>query len=138
MSKYEGGLIMREDPAVAEIRQQRARLARRLGRGGALMKGSLALRWVRCGRRGCRCASGEKHGPYLYVSVFAGGKTRSVYVPRRLEEEVRRWVANVRAVEADLAAITQLSAAWLRRAAAAEPDRSPGGAASRKSRRSRR
>jgi hypothetical protein len=131
-------MIMPEDPAVAEIRRQRARLARRLGRGGALLKGSLAVRWVRCGRPSCRCAAGERHGPYLYVSVFAGGKTRSVYVPRRWEKEVRRWVANVRAVEADVAAITRLSAAWLRRAAAAGRECSRGGAASRKSRRSRR
>jgi hypothetical protein len=100
---------------VAEIRRRRAVLARALGRGGKLLKGSLAVRWIRCGRPGCRCGTGERHGPYLYVSVFAGGKTRSVYVPRRLEKEVRQWVANVRAVAADLAELTRLNAQWLRR-----------------------
>jgi hypothetical protein len=117
---------MAEMIAVAEMRRERARLARRLGRGGALLKGSLAVRWVRCGRSGCGCATGKKHGPYLYVSVFAAGKTRSVYVPRRLETEVRQWVANVRALQADVAALTRLNAAWLRQAGAAERRSRPG------------
>jgi hypothetical protein len=102
--------------SVAEIRRERARLARRLGRRGEIMKGSLAMRATRCGRPGCKCAQGEKHGPYLYVSVFREGRTRSVYVPRHLEGEVRRWVESARAVEGDVAAITWLNAQLLRRA----------------------
>ena len=80
------------------------------------MKGSLVMRATRCGRPGCKCAKGEKHGPYLYVSVFRGGRTRSVYVPQHLEGEVRRWVESARAVESDVAAITWLNAGLLRRA----------------------
>ena len=80
------------------------------------MKGSLAMRATRCGRPGCKCAKGEKHGPYLYVSVFRGGRTRSVYVPQRLEGEVRRWVESARRLEGDVAAITWLNAELLRRA----------------------
>ena len=102
--------------SVAEIRRARARLARRLGREGELMKGSLVRRATRCGRPGCKCARGEKHGPYLYVSVFRGGRTRSVYVPRHLEGEVRRWVENARQLEGDVAEITWLNAELLRRA----------------------
>ena len=102
--------------SVAKIRRVRARLARRLGRDGELMKGSLVQRATRCGRPGCKCARGEKHGPYLYVSVFRGGRTRSVYVPRHLESEVRRWVENARRLEGDVAEITWLNAELLRRA----------------------
>jgi hypothetical protein len=39
----------------------------------------------RCGKEGCRCAQGELHGPYAYLSV-AG---RMVYVPAVLGEAVR-------------------------------------------------
>ena len=102
--------------SVAEIRRARARLARRLGRRGEIMKGSLVMRATRCGRPGCKCAKGEKHGPYLYVSVFREGRTRSVYVPQHLEGEVRRWVESARALESDVAAITWLNAELLRRA----------------------
>jgi len=102
--------------SAAEIRRERARLARRLGRRGEIMKGSLVMRATRCGRPGCKCAKGEKHGPYLYVSVFREGRTRSVYVPQHLEGEVRRWVESTRALENDVAAITWLNAELLRRA----------------------
>ena len=107
---------MSKSLSVAEIRSERARLAGRLGRGGEIMKGSLVMRSTRCGRSGCKCAQGEKHGPYLYVSVFREGRTRSVYVPQHLEGEVRRWVESARALESDVAAITWLNAELLRRA----------------------
>ena len=99
---------------VAEIRRRRSLLARRLGRRGELMRGSLAELYVRCGRKDCRCAQGEKHGPYLYVSVFQGRRTKSVYVPRHLEGEVRRWVENARAVQRDTVEITGLNVELLR------------------------
>jgi hypothetical protein len=100
--------------AEAETRRRIRLLARRLGRRGALMRGSLAELYVRCGRKDCRCAEGDKHGPYLYVSVFQGGRTKSVYVPRHLEGEVRRWVENAQAVQRDIVEITRLNAALLR------------------------
>jgi len=121
---------MSKGQSVAEIRRERAALARRLGRAGELMKGSLVMRSTRCGRPGCKCAHGEKHGPYLYVSVFQEGRTRSVYVPQHLEGEVRRWVENVRQLESDVAAITWLNADLLRRAGeAARKARSGAGGA---------
>ena len=107
---------MSKSLSVAEIRSERARLAGRLGRGGEIMKGSLVMRSTRCGRSGCKCAQGEKHGPYLYVSVFREGRTRSVYVPQHLEGEVRRWVESARQVQSDVAEITWLNAELLRRA----------------------
>lgn len=100
---------------MAEIRRRRSLLARRLGRRGELMRGSLAQLYVRCGRKDCRCAQGEKHGPYLYVSVFQGRRTKSVYVPRHLEGEVRRWVENAQAVQRDTVEITRLNVELLRR-----------------------
>ena len=107
---------MSKSLSVAEIRRARARLARRLGRRGEIMKGSLVMRLTRCGRPGCKCALGQKHGPYLYVSVFRGGRTRSVYVPQQMEGAVRRWVEGARALESDIADITWLNAELLRRA----------------------
>jgi hypothetical protein len=125
--------------SVAEIRRARAQLARLLGRRGNIMKGSLAMRATRCGRPGCKCAQGQKHGPYLYVSVFRGGRTRSVYVPQHLQGQVRQWVENARQLQDDVAEITWLNAELLRRARAggARPGRDPaGGGRSRESRRS--
>src|SRR3972149_1434630 len=99
---------------VAEIRRRRSLRARRLGRRGELMRGSLGQLSVRCGRKDCRCAQGEKHGPYRYVSVFQGRRTKSVYVPRHLEGEGRRWVENAQAVQRDTVEITRLNVELLR------------------------
>ena len=128
---------MSKSLSVAGIRRERAGLARRLGRRGDLMKGSLAERWTVCGRPGCGCAEGKKHGPYLYVSVFREGRTRSVYVPQRLEGAVRRWVENARALERDVAEITWLNAALLRLAGGGKGG-ARSGAVSERSRRSKR
>ena len=47
-----------------------------------------------CGRAGCRCQAGAKHGPHRYVS-FRGsaGTTAGYYVPQALGPRVRTGVA---------------------------------------------
>ncbi len=41
---------------------------------------ALCRQWVRCGRRGCRCAGGELHGPYIYLFWREAGRLRKRYV----------------------------------------------------------
>lgn len=69
----------------AELRSRRDRLAAGLPGAGGFLGGSLAEQRRRCGKEGCRCAQGELHGPYAYLSV-AG---RMIYVPAVLAEAVR-------------------------------------------------
>jgi len=77
-----------------KLRRQKAKLAVNVGEQGNLLKGSLIERFTVCTRSGCRCARGHKHGPYLYVSVFDGKRSRQVYVQKSMEKEVRSWVKN--------------------------------------------
>lgn len=88
----------KNDDALSELssRQLRARRRRavsRLPNWQDYLAGSLAEQSRRCGKAGCRCAEGELHGPYVYLSV---GKTRGrrgmVYVPETLAGLVRRRV----------------------------------------------
>jgi len=69
----------------AELRSRRDRLAASLPGAAGFLAGSLAEQRRRCGKEGCRCAQGELHGPYAYLSV-AG---RMVYVPAVLADAVR-------------------------------------------------
>lgn len=48
------------------------------------------LERVRCGRKKCKCVSGELHGPYWYVYWTEGGRTRSQYVGKRLPAKRKR------------------------------------------------
>jgi hypothetical protein len=77
-----------------QLRARRKRLARSMPDVEGLISGSVVEQGRRCGKEGCRCASGELHGPYTYVVLpRVGGRTRTVYVPAAAAEAVRQGVA---------------------------------------------
>ena len=51
---------------------------------------------VRCGKPTCRCASGERHGPYLYRRWREGGRQRRQYVKPADAERIRAALAEWR------------------------------------------
>ncbi len=51
------------------LRQRRDRLVAGLPQAAAFLAGSLVEQRRRCGKERCRCARGELHGPYAYLSV---------------------------------------------------------------------
>ena len=99
----------------AQLRQQRRQIARSLGSDGEILKGSLIERFTVCRRPGCRCLDGEKHGPYLYVSVFDGKQSRQVYVPRSMHAQVRRWVRNAQQLSEAVGTLSTLRVELIRR-----------------------
>jgi hypothetical protein len=82
--------------------------------GGEILKGSLIQRFTVCGRPGCRCLQGEKHGPYLYASIFDGKQSRQVYVPQTMEAEVRRWSKNYQRLSEIISELSALSVQQIR------------------------
>jgi hypothetical protein len=79
---------------VRQLRARRRRLARTLPDVEAVIAGSVVDQGRRCGKEGCRCASGELHGPYTYVVLpRSGGRTRTVYVPAVAADAVREGAA---------------------------------------------
>lgn len=57
-----------------------------------MLWGSLQEVYRRCGRPGCHCATGEKHGPAFYLSRSEQGRSRLIYVPDALHDDVERGV----------------------------------------------
>ena len=107
------------DPTQLTVRQLRAR-RRRLARGlpdlEELLRGSLLSQQRRCGKAGCRCARGELHGPYVYLSLGREAPgARLVYVPEAMAEVVRRRVGLTEAAEAALAEISAINVELLAR-----------------------
>src|SRR5256885_5368162 len=74
------------------------RLVAGLPQAAAFLAGSLVEQRRRCGKERCRCARGELHGPYAYLSV-AG---RMVYVPAVLADAVRAHLEISRRLQAAL------------------------------------
>jgi hypothetical protein len=68
------------------LREQRA-LVFELLRRREQLKGSLFVRFGVCGKPGCICRTGQKHGPYYVLSTRSGGRGRFAYLePSRLDE----------------------------------------------------
>ena len=61
-----------------------------------MLWGSLGAVYRRCGKPTCHCATGEKHGPVFYLTRGEHGRTRNIYVPAELLEEVEAGVAAYR------------------------------------------
>lgn len=80
----------------AAEREQRSRISQIIRTGG-LLRGTLLVRHRVCGKPGCRCARGEKHEG-LALQVRLDGRSRQFHVPRSMEEDVRRWVAQYKEV----------------------------------------
>jgi hypothetical protein len=101
--------------SLRQLRDRRRRVARQFPDLEAVIAGSLQNQRRRCGKEGCRCARGELHGPYLYLSVRAGGRTRMLYVPAELADQVRQAVTANTEVQAALAEISAINLELLRR-----------------------
>jgi hypothetical protein len=72
----------------------------------ALLRGSLVPMQRTCGKKGCRCQKGQKH-PALCLAIRSGNQRKMIYIPRPLEDTVRRWVETGQEVDGLLQAISQ-------------------------------
>ena len=101
---------------VRQLRARRRRLARSLPDVEELIAGSVVEQGRRCGKEGCRCATGELHGPYTYVVLpRSGGQTRTVYVPAAAAQAVRRGSATSTRVRVALEEISAINIELLAR-----------------------
>jgi len=101
--------------SLRQLRDRRRRIARRIPDLEAVVAGSLQDQRRRCGKEGCRCTRGELHGPYLYLSTQVGRRTRMLYVPAELAEQVRQGVSTNTEVQAALAEISAINLELLKR-----------------------
>ena len=82
------------------------KLSRRLAALGTKepwVAGSLTEIRRRCGNPNCRCAreEGRKHPAHL-LTTKVKGKTRAIYVPVDMVEEVRQWCRQYRRIKAEI------------------------------------
>ena len=87
-------------------RELRSR-ATQLLNGAGFLQGTLVERFQVCGKLGCRCARGEKHRA-LVITLRREKKLEQLYIPRSLEEKVRRWLEQGRDLQDLLRQISQL------------------------------
>lgn len=75
----------------ARLREQRA-LVEGLLRRREQLAGSLFVRFGVCGKEGCVCRTGQKHGPYYVLSTRSAGKGGFAYLEASQMSEARELV----------------------------------------------
>jgi len=96
--------------------EQRIRArTKQLGECSISISGSLAKIARKCGRKNCRCAddSSARHTAHLLTSKVKG-KTKSVYVPVELVEEVGSWTRERKRIKQLLKEIDELGEQLIR------------------------
>jgi hypothetical protein len=112
MSQHKTGLAQL---TARQLTARRRRLARRLVDLNVVLAGTLVTQTRRCGKAGCRCATGDPHGPYTYLSSGVAGASRLRYVPADLVTAVTRRLAATAVLEALLAEISAINTELLAR-----------------------
>jgi hypothetical protein len=87
---------------------------KRVAAGKPLLAVSLALVHKRCGQPSCGCHHGGPAHPAHHLTYTEGGKTRTVYVPHDLVDEVQAGVAEYQRLKSLLGEISQLTLALVR------------------------
>lgn len=106
---------MRDLPT-SRLARRRQQLHATLTDLGPVLRASVIERYTQCGTSGCKCMRGEKHGPAYYLTVsYAKGRTRTVYIPKRLRPVAARWVQNYQHALATLEELSSINLELLRR-----------------------
>jgi hypothetical protein len=82
------------------------------------LAGSLFVRFGVCGKQGCVCRTGQKHGPYYVLSTRSGGRGGFAYLEADRLREARELVKSYRDYRAGmrrLRKVNELLVALLRR-----------------------
>ena len=87
--------------------ERRRRILARLPPLEEILRGSVVVRSLRCGKPSCHCAEGEGHRATYLTVTFAGGRSEQISLPDALVPVAARGVA---AYHAWWAAIEKLSA----------------------------
>lgn len=98
------------------LEQRRKGLAQLLPPAAETLRGTLRERYMTCGKPGCKCAQGQRHGPIWYLSVTLGrGRTTGGVVATDQVERVRGWIDNYYRIQEHLERISTINRELLRR-----------------------
>jgi hypothetical protein len=79
-----------------ELKKNRQQLIDQLGAfDGKILRGSIVQSYKKCGKPGCKCATGTGHGPKHSMTVnFAKRKPEHDYIPLEYITQVKEYVSN--------------------------------------------
>jgi len=78
------------------LEQQRKKTLCYLFNPQDMVEGSIYTAYKSCGNKRCRCAKGDLHGPFSYLSRKVDGKTVTTFIRRADEDAVVKEATNYR------------------------------------------
>jgi hypothetical protein len=84
-----------DDESADQLRQRLVSVVADAPELTEVLRGTLGERFVCCGKAGCHCREGLKHGSVYFLSVSqGGGHTLQVTLSREAYENAQQYVAN--------------------------------------------
>lgn len=96
-----------------DIRRMLDARRKRLAPGKPVLAATLTQVRKRCGLATCRCRQGQPHLAW-HLTYKVKGRTRTVYVPKDLLDDVRSWIEEHKRLKALLDEVHQLSVALVK------------------------
>jgi len=78
------------------LEQQRQKALTYLLHPKDMISGSIYSTYKKCGNKRCRCAKGELHGPFNYLSKKKDGKTILTFIRKADENKITKEAENYR------------------------------------------
>jgi Family of unknown function (DUF6788) len=107
-------LAMRVPEHPTQIRRMLDSRLGQLSTGKPILAASLVQITKHCGRKACHCQNGGPLHTAWHLTCKVKGKTRTVYVPVDLLDEVRSWLEEHKRIKALLGEIHELTVALVR------------------------
>lgn len=83
---------MREKVSINMLKMRVRAKIKELGNAKPFISGSFIRTSRKCGNPNCQCANGGPKHPCCMLSSKVKGKTKGIYIPVALAEEVESWV----------------------------------------------
>jgi hypothetical protein len=100
-----------DDPIGRNRRREQARIAAELGQAGFALPGSVVVRTMTCGKKGCRCHAdpARLHGPYFQWTRKINQKTVTRNLTAEQWQRYEQWFENAKRLRELLAELEALS-----------------------------
>ena len=99
---------MKQKLSIGVLESRRDAKLKLISEAGPMIQGSLATIRVTCGNPNCKCARGEKHVSHI-LNKKVRGKSKSLYIPKDMVEQVREWVNENRRVKKLMKEVSDLN-----------------------------
>ncbi|QUH22043.1 DUF6788 family protein [Alkaliphilus sp. B6464] len=78
------------DTIIKEIEELEKQIERKFDNG---LRGAIVDKYIKCGRDGCKCDQGYRHGPYPHIQFYdQKGVLRTIYIRKKLGTEYKEKI----------------------------------------------